>query len=52
MCSRLETEAGEAREKVAPLEKRVSDPTLESQELNAAAERYKGEVTQLETLLT
>ena len=51
-CSDLATEAREAQEKVAPLEKRVSDLTLESQEQSAAAERYKGEVTQLEALLT
>jgi len=31
-CTALATEAREAREKVAPLEKRVSDLTLESQE--------------------
>ena len=51
-CSGLETKAQEAWEKVAPLEKRVSDLVLESQERNAATERYKGEVTQVETLLT
>jgi hypothetical protein len=50
-CSGLDTEAWEAWEKVAPLEKRVSDLVLESQERNTAAERYKGEVTQVETLL-
>ena len=51
-CSVLATEAWEAREKVAPLEKRVSDLTLESQEQSATAERYKGEVARLEALLT
>jgi len=50
-CSALATEAREARERVAPLEKRVSDLTLESQEQRAAAERYRGEVTRLEALL-
>ena len=45
------TEAREAWEKVAPLEKRVSDLTLESQEQSAAAERYKGEVARVEALL-
>jgi hypothetical protein len=50
-CSALATEAQEARESVAPLEKRVSDLTLESQEQRAAAERYKGEVARLEALL-
>jgi len=45
------TEAREARESVAPLEKRVSDLTAESQEQRAAAERYKGEVARLEALL-
>ena len=50
-CSDLATEAREAREKVAPLEKRVSDLTLESQEQSAAAERYKGEVARVEALL-
>ena len=51
-CSVLATEAREAREKVAPLEKRVSDLTLESQEQSATAGRYKGEVARLEALLT
>ena len=51
-CSDLVTEAREAQEKVAPLEKRVSDLTLESQEQSAAAERYKGKVTRVEALLT
>jgi len=51
-CSALATEAREARERVAPLEKRVGDLTQESQEQRAAAERYRGEVTQLEALLT
>ena len=50
-CSALVVEAREAQEKVAPLEKRVSDLTLESQEQGAAAERYKGEVARLEALL-
>jgi chromosome segregation ATPase len=50
-CSDLVTEAREAREKVAPLEKRVGNLTWESQEQSAAAERYKGEVTRLEALL-
>ena len=50
-CLVLATEAQEAREKVAPLEKRFSDLTLESQEQSATAERYKGEVTRLEALL-
>ena len=50
-CSALATEAREAREKVAPLEKRVSDLTQESQEQRAAAEGYKGEVARLEALL-
>ena len=49
-CSDLATEAREARENVAPLEKRVSDPTLESQEQSAASERYK--VARLEALRT
>ena len=40
-CSALATEAQEAREKVAPLEKRVGDLTQESEEQRAAAERYK-----------
>ena len=44
-------EAREAREKVAPLEKRVNDLASESQEQRAAAERYRGEVTRLEVLL-
>ena len=35
-----------------PLEKRVSDLTLESQEQGAAAERYKGEIARVEALLT
>ena len=51
-CSALATEAREARERVAPLEKRVGDLTQESQEQRATAERYRGEVTQLEALLT
>ena len=51
-CSDLVTEPREARDKVAPLEKRVSELVLDSQEQSAAAERYKGEVTQLEALLT
>ena len=51
-CSALATEAREARESVAPLEKRVSDLTVESQEQRATAERYKGEVARLEALLT
>jgi len=38
--------------KVAPLEKRACDLVQESQERNAAAERYKGEVIRVETLLT
>ena len=50
-CSDLVTEAREAREKVAPLEKRVGNLTWESQEQSAAAERYKGEVARLEALL-
>ena len=50
-CSALATEAREAREKVAPLEKRGSDLTLESQGQRATTERYRGEVTQLEALL-
>ena len=50
-CSDLMTEAREAREKVAPLEKRVSNLTLESQEQRAAAEGYRGEVARLEALL-
>jgi hypothetical protein len=33
------------------LEKRVSDLVLESQERNDAAERYKGEVTRVETFV-
>jgi len=49
--SALATEAREAREKVAPLEQRVSDLTQESQEQRAAAERYKAEVVWLEALL-
>ena len=36
-CTALATEAWEAREKVAPVEKRVSDLTQESQEQRAAA---------------
>ena len=51
-CSALATEAREAREKVAPLEKRVSNLTHESQEQGVAAEGYKGEVARLEALLT
>jgi len=50
-CFGLETEARDARAKVAPLEKRVSDLVQESLERNAAAERYKGEVVWVETLL-
>jgi len=50
-CAALATEALEAREKVAPLEKRVSNLTQESQEQKAAAEGYKGEVARLEALL-
>jgi len=50
-CAALATEAREAREKVAPLEKRVCDLTQESQEQRAAAEGYKGEVARLEALL-
>jgi len=50
--SALATEAREARKKVSPLEKRVSDLTLESQEQRATAERYRGEVVRLEALLT
>jgi hypothetical protein len=45
------TEAREAREKVARLEKRVSDLTQESQEQRVAAEGYKGEVARLKVLL-
>ena len=50
-CSALVTEAREAREKVAPQEKRVGDLTQESQEQRVAAEWYKGEVARLEALL-
>jgi len=50
-CLALSTEAREARESVAPLQKRVSDLTMESQEQRAAAEAYKGEVARLEALL-
>ena len=50
-CSDLATEAREAREKVAPLDKRVSDLTLESQEQSTTAERYKGEVARVVALL-
>jgi len=50
-CSDLTAETREAREKVASFEKRVSDLVLESQEQNTATERYKGEVTRVETLL-
>jgi len=50
-CSQLEAEARDAQAKVAPLEKRVSDLVQESLEWNTAAERYKGEVIQVETLL-
>ena len=50
-CSELEAEARDAQAKVAPLEKRVSDLVQESLEWNTAAERYKGEVIQVETLL-
>ncbi|XP_021303830.1 myristoylated alanine-rich C-kinase substrate-like [Sorghum bicolor] len=42
-CSALASEARKAREKVAPLEKRVGDLTQESEEQKAAAEGYKGE---------
>ena len=49
--SDLATKAREAREKVAPLEKRVSNLVLESEERNTAVERYKGKVTRVETLL-
>jgi len=45
------TEAREAQEKVASLEKRVSDLVLKSQERSTATERYKGKVTRVETLL-
>jgi len=44
-CSALATEAQEAQERVDPLEKSVSNLTLESQEQRAAVERYRGEVT-------
>ena len=50
-CSDLSAETREDREKVAYFEKRVSDLVLESQEQNTATERYKGEVTRVETLL-
>ena len=50
-CAPLVTEAREAREKVARLEKRVSDLTQESQEQRVAAEGYKGEVARLKVLL-
>ena len=50
-CTALTTEAREAQEKVAPLEKRVGDLTQESEEQRAAAEGYKGEVARLEALL-
>jgi hypothetical protein len=50
-CSDLVTEAREAREKVAPMEKRVGNLTWESQEQSAAAGRYEGEVARLEALL-
>ena len=51
-CAALATEAREVREKVDPLEKRISDLTQGSQEQKAAAEGYKGEVARLEALLT
>ena len=51
-CSGLKIEAQDAWAKVIPLEKRVSDLILESQERNTTIERYKGEVTRVETLLT
>ena len=41
-CSTIETEAREAREKVAPLEKRVSDLVQESLEWNATTENRPG----------
>ena len=53
-CSGFEIEARDARDaraKVAPLEKRVSDLVQESLERNTATERYKGEVIRVETLL-
>jgi len=50
-CSALASEAQEAREKVAPLEKRVGELTRESEGQKVAVERYKGEVTRLEALL-
>ena len=50
-CSALTTEAREAREKAATLEKRVSDLAQESQGQRAATEGYKGEVARLEALL-
>jgi len=50
-CTALATEAREAQEKVAPLEKRVGDLTQESEEQRAVAEGYKGEVAWLEALL-
>jgi len=50
-CSALASEAREAREKVAPLEKRVGDLAQESEVQKAAAEGYKGEVARLEALL-
>ena len=50
-CTALTTEAQEAREMVAPLEKRVGDLTQESEEQRAAAEGYKGKVPWLEALL-
>jgi len=47
----LATEVREAREKVAPLEKRVGDLTHESEERRTVAEGYRGEVARLEALL-
>ena len=51
-CSDNEIEARDARAKVAPLEKRVSDLIQESHERNTATERYQGEVIWVEALLT
>ena len=55
-CSELEAEARDAREKVAPLEKKVNDLgdalVREAQEWSVVAERYQGVVIQVETLLT
>jgi len=50
-CSAHVAEAREAWDSVAPLEKRVCDLTLVSQEQRAASERYKGKVARLEALL-